>query len=195
MTADPMMTGTFSSKEQERAATARHPTTDLNLRLDQAWRILNLNQDLIRSADQKVYLLIVMSTLLVSYVAANIEKISRIGALQYGLLAVFILTSGAFYFFALSTLFPRKNHVAADENVGLIFFGDIARRLNAENYVEDIGNVPLLRLFDDLARQIYLVSQVATNKYKAYSRAWRAILIEVSLFVVLAMSMALSRSP
>ena len=195
MTADPMMAGTFSSKEQERAATARHPTTDLNLRLDQAWRILNLNQDLIRSADQKVYLLIVMSTLLVSYVAANIEKISRIGALQYGLLAVFILTSGAFYFFALSTLFPRKNHVAADENVGLIFFGDIARRLNAENYVEDIGNVPLLRLFDDLARQIYLVSQVATNKYKAYSRAWRAILIEVSLFVVLAMSMALSRSP
>ena len=195
MTADPMMTGTFSSKEQERAATARHPTTDLNLRLDQAWRILNLNQDLIRSADQKVYLLIVMSTLLVSYVAANIEKISRIGALQYGLLAVFILTSGAFYFFALSTLFPRKNHVAADENVGLIFFGDIARRLNAENYVEDIGNVPLLRLFDDLARQIYLVSQVATNKYKAYSRAWQAILIEVSLFVVLAMSMALSRSP
>lgn len=195
MTADPMMTGTFSSKEQERAATAHHPTTDLNLRLDQAWRILNLNQDLIRSADQKVYLLIVMSTLLVSYVAANIEKISRIGALQYGLLAVFILTSGAFYFFALSTLFPRKNHVAVDENVGLIFFGDIARRLNAENYVEDIGNVPLLRLFDDLARQIYLVSQVATNKYKAYSRAWRAILIEVSLFVVLAMSMALSRSP
>lgn len=150
---------------------------------------------MIRSADQKVYLLIVMSTLLVSYVAANIEKISRIGALQYGLLAVFILTSGAFYFFALSTLFPRKNHVAVDENVGLIFFGDIARRLNAENYVEDIGNVPLLRLFDDLARQIYLVSQVATNKYKAYSRAWRAILIEVSLFVVLAMSMALSRSP
>lgn len=194
MNADPMMTGSYASRDQERAATPRNPTGDLSLRLDQAWRILNLNQDLIRSADQKIYLLIVMSILLVSYVAANIEKISRIGPLQYGLLAVFILACGAFYFFALSTLFPRKNQVAAQENVGLIFFGDVARRLTVENYIEDIGNVPLARLFDDLARQIYLVSQVATNKYRAYGRAWRAMLIKVSLFIVLAMSMALARS-
>ncbi len=194
MTTDPMMTGSYASREQDRVATPRNPASDMSLRLDQAWRILNLNQDLIRSADQKIYLLIVMSILLVSYVAANIEKISRIGPLQYGLLAVFILACGAFYFFALSTLFPRKNQVAAQENVGLIFFGDVARRLTVEDYIEDIGNIPLARLFDDLARQIYLVSQVATNKYRAYGRAWRAMLIKVSLFIVLAMSMALVRS-
>lgn len=143
MNADPVMTGSYASWDQKRAATPRNPTGDLSLRLDQAWRILNMNQDLIRSADQKIYLLIVMSILLVSCVAANIEKISRIGPLQYGLLAVFILACGAFYFFALSTLFPRKNQVAAQENVGLIFFGDVARRLTVENYIEDIGNVPL----------------------------------------------------
>ena len=194
MSMDPMMTGSYSSKEQERAAILRNPTADVNLRMEQAWRILNLNQDLIRSADQKIYLLIVMSTLLVSYVAFNIEKISRIGPLQYGLLAVFILAFGAFYFFALSTLFARKNHVTAEENVGLIYFSDIARRLKAEDYIEDISNIPLTGLFNDLARQIYVVSQVASNKYRAYARAWRAMLIEVSLFVVLAMSMALSRS-
>ncbi|MCY7387672.1 MAG: DUF5706 domain-containing protein [Burkholderiales bacterium] len=194
MNADPMMTGSYASKEQERTSILRNPTSDLHLRLDQAWRILNLNQDLIRSADQKIYLLIVMSTLLVSYVAFNIEKISRIGPLQYGLLAVFILACGAFYFYALSTLFPRRNHITAPENVGLIFFGDIARRLRPEDYVEDINAIPLTRLFDDLSRQIYLVAQVATNKYKAYGRAWRAMLIEVSLFIVLAMSMALTRS-
>ena len=38
-----------------------------------------------------------------------------------------------------------------------------------------------------------MMSRVATNKYVAYGRAWRAILVEVSLFVVLAMSMAMSR--
>ena len=193
MTADPMMTGTFSTKELERATPSRHHATDLNLRLDQAWRILNLNQDLIRSADQKIYLLIVMSTLLVSYVAANIEKIGRIGPLQYGLLAVFILVSGVFYFFALSTLFPRKNNTPTRENSSMIFFGDIATRTGAEHYIQDISDIPLDHLFDDLARQIYLVSRVATNKYVAYGRAWRAILVEVSLFVVLAMSMAMSR--
>lgn len=192
MSVDPLMTGGFSSKEQERTGMPNRAATELNLRLDQAWRILNLNQDLIRAADQKVYLLVVMSTILVSYVAANIERISRIGPLQFGLLAVFILVSGAFYFFALSTLFPRKSQVTSVENVGLIFFADIARRTSAKDYVHDIGTIPIERLFDDLARQIFLVSQVATNKYMAYSRAWRAILVEVSLFVVLAFSMAVS---
>ena len=193
MTTDPLMTGTFAHKELERSPQPRHPASDLNVRLDQTWRILNLNQDLIRSADQKIYLLIVMSTLLVSYVAANIEKIGKIGPLQYGLLAVFILVSGVFYFFALSTLFPRKSPAPSKENASLIFFGDIATRSSAENYINDIGSISLDDLFDDLARQIYLVSHVATNKYLAYRRAWRAILVEVSLFVVLAMSMAVSR--
>ena len=193
MTTDPLMTGTFAHKELERAPQPRHPASDLTVRLDQTWRILNLNQDLIRSADQKIYLLIVMSTLLVSYVAANIEKIGKIGPLQYGLLAVFILVSGVFYFFALSTLFPRKSPASSKANASLIFFGDIATRSSAEHYINDIGGIPLDSLFDDLARQIYLVSHVATNKYLAYRRAWRAILVEVSLFVVLAMSMAVSR--
>ncbi len=193
MTTDPLMTGTFAHKELERGSQPRHPASDLTVRLDQTWRILNLNQDLIRSADQKIYLLIVMSTLLVSYVAANIEKIGKIGPLQYGLLAVFILVSGVFYFFALSTLFPRKSPASSKANASLIFFGDIATRSSAEHYINDIGGIPLDSLFDDLARQIYLVSHVATNKYLAYRRAWRAILVEVSLFVVLAMSMAVSR--
>ena len=193
MNADPLMTGSFSIKELERAVMPNSSPGDMSLRLDQAWRVLNLNQDLIRSADQKIYLLIVMSTLLVSYVAANIDKISRIGPLQFGLLAVFILACGTFYFFALSTLFPRKNDFAADANVGMIFFGDIARRMKPEDYVQELGAITMARLFDDLARQIFLVSNVATNKYKAYSRAWQAILVEVSLFIILAMSMVLSR--
>jgi hypothetical protein len=193
MTADPMMTSTNATKELERGGPPQRPANELTLRLDQTWRILNLNQDLIRAADQKIYLLIVMSTLLVSYVASNIEKIGKIGPLQYGLLAVFILVAGVFYFFALSTLFPRKSQVPTKENASLIFFGDIATRPNAESYIYDIGGIPLDRLFEDLARQIYLVSQVATNKYMAYRRAWRAILVEVSLFVVLAMSMAVTR--
>lgn len=193
MTSDAMMTGTFSNKEMERSPLPRLQASELSMRLDQAWRILNLNQDLIRSADQKIYLLIIMSTLLVSYVAANIEKIAKIGPLQYGLLAVFVLASGAFYFFALSTLFPRKSHTPSRENSSLIFFGDIATRTSAENYVHDVGNIPLERLFEDLARQIYLVSHVAASKYMAYRRAWRAILVEVCLFGVLALSMAVTR--
>ncbi len=184
------MSGMEGGKRDATPVPGRLEKSELTLRLDQAWRILGLNQELIRSADQKIYLLIVMSTLLVSYVATNIDKIIRLGTAQNVLLVAFILFSGTFYFFALSTLFPRRQ-LNESANEKLIFFGDIASRPNAENYIADISGVPLERLFEDLTRQIYLVSKVATNKYIAYRRAWRAILCEVGLFVLLEFSMVL----
>ena len=179
-----------TNRREANPLTVRTENAGLVLRLDQAWRILGLNQDLIRAADQKIYLLIVMSTLLVSYVATNFEKIMRLGMVQNGLLIVFILVSGAFFYYALSTLFPRRQ---ANDSVNekLIFFGDIASRPSPESYIADLGGVPMETLFEDLARQIFLVSQVATQKYLAYRDAWRAILAEVGLFVVLEFSMVL----
>ena len=184
------MSGMEAGKRDVAPVPGRPEKSELTLRLDQAWRILGLNQDLIRSADQKIYLLIVMSTLLVSYIATNIDKIIRLGTVQNGLLVMFILVSGTFYFFALSTLFPRRQPQEL-KNAKLIFFGDIASRPNADNYIAAIGSVPLEELFEDLTRQIYLVSQVATQKYIAYRRAWRAILTEVGLFVVLEFTMVI----
>lgn len=184
------MSGTEEKKRDAIPVTVRIENGDLVLRFDQAWRILGLNQDLIRSADQKIYLLIVMSTLLVSYVATNLDRIIRLGMLQNGLLVVFIAVSGGFFYYALSTLFPRRQ-LNDSVNEKLIFFGDIALRPNPESYIADIGRVPMENLFEDLARQIYLVSQVATQKYIAYHRAWQAILAEVALFVLLEFSMAI----
>lgn len=184
------MAGMEAKKHDASPVPGRVESGDLLLRLDQAWRILGLNQDLIRAADQKIYLLIVMSTLLVSYVATNIDKIMRLGPLQNGVLVLFILVSGAFYFFALFTLFPRRQS-DSHETEKLIFFADIASRPNAEDYIQHIRDVPLERMFEDLTRQIYQVSQVATGKYIAYRRAWRAILTEVGLFVLLEFSMVI----
>ena len=61
------------------AVANRYDVPQLSLRLEQAWRILNLNQELIRSADQKSYLLIVMSTLLVTYISTNLPRLMGMG--------------------------------------------------------------------------------------------------------------------
>ena len=143
------MGGMEAEKRDARPVTVRMENGDFMLRLDRAWRIPGLNQDLIRAADQKIYLLIVMST-----------------------------------------LFPRRQS-DAHETEKLIFFGDIASRPNAEDYIRHIRAVPLEQLFEDLTRQIYQVSQIATGKYLAYRRAWRAMLTEVGLFVLLEFSMVI----
>ncbi len=162
----------------------------LTLRLDQAWRILNLNQELIRAADQKIYLLIVMSTLLVTYVSTNLDKIMRQGVVEKIWLLLFFFAGAAFFYFALTTLLARgrKPAIEAAQIPNLVFFGDIAQRSKPDDYAASFHRADLHEVLDDVCYQIHQVASIATNKYRAYRRAWMALLIEVSMFLVLEFS-------
>lgn len=172
---------------------ARYSTSELTLRLDQAWKVLNLNQDLIRAADQKIYLLIVMSTLLVTYVSTNLEKIMRQGMLQRAALILLLLAVAAFFYFALSTVLSRnrKQPSAVPLLPRLVFFGDIAERGSAQMYVSAFRDTDMHSLLDDICHQIHDVASIARQKYRSYRRAWTALLVEVTLFLLLQFSIAL----
>ena len=171
----------------------RYSTAELALRLDQAWKVLNLNQDLIRAADQKIYLLIVMSTLLVTYVSTNLEKIMHQGMLQRAVLIIFLLAVSAFFFFALSTVVSRNRRQPGDVPAlpQVVFFGDIAERSSAQEYVDAFRGADMHAVFDDICHQIYGVASIAREKYRSYRRAWLALLVEVTLFLLLEFSIAL----
>ena len=182
---------------------SRYDASTLKIRLDQAWRILNLNQDLIRSADQKIYLLIVMSTLLVTYVSANLDKIMHLGVREKSCLILFLIAGAGFFYFALTTVLARARNIKKDMpkqsqgksqipvNSSLIFFGDIARRHSAGDYAADFHQAELHDVLDDVCHQIHQVAEIATAKYAAYRRAWLALVIEVSMFLVLEFSIIL----
>jgi hypothetical protein len=174
-------------------ASQAYDLPQLTLRLDQAWRILNLNQELIRSADQKIYLLIVMSTLLVTYVSTNLDKIMRQGMIEKVGLVLFLIAGAAFFYFALSTLLARarKSSSASPQMPNLIFFGDIAQRSAPDDYAASFHRATLGEVLDDVCHQIHQVANIANNKYRAYRRAWLALLIEVSLFLLLEFSIIL----
>ncbi len=198
----------------------RYDASTLTIRLDQAWRILNLNQDLIRSADQKIYLLIVMSTLLVTYVSANLDKIMHLGVREKVCLILFLIAGAGFFYFALTTVLARARNIKnealkntqsdqndqRDQNVkpgnlhneaptahipSLIFFGDIAQHLSAADYAAAFHHAGLPEVLDDVCHQIHQVAEIATTKYAAYRRAWLALVIEVSMFLVLEFSIIL----
>jgi hypothetical protein len=162
----------------------------LTLRLDQAWRILTMNQELIRSADQKSYLLIVISTVLVSYVSANLDKIARTGALEKTWLFLFFFAVAAFFYFALTTLLARARigATASAKIPNLIFFANIAERATPDEYAENFHAADLQAVLDDVCHQIYQVAAIATNKFRAYRRAWIALLCEISMFLALEFS-------
>jgi Family of unknown function (DUF5706) len=169
------------------AATNRYDLSQLTLRLDQAWRILNLNQELIRSADQKSYLLIVMSTLLVTYISTNLPRLMGMGMSVKVSLVLFIFAAAMFYYFALSTLLARnRGRVASSAQIpNLVFFGDIAQRAQPADYAACFHRADLHEVLDDVCHQIHQVAHIATRKYRAYRRAWIALLAELCMFVML----------
>lgn len=186
----------------------RYDAATLTLRLDQAWRILNLNQELIRSADQKIYLLIVLSTLLVTYVSTNLDKIMHLGTQEKICLILFLIAGAAFFYFALTTVLARSRSVQVAtqtttqttaqtttqttmQTPSLIFFGDIAQRTSADIYAAAFHQADLHTLLDDVCHQIHQVGTIAARKYRAYRHAWMALLLEVSMFLFLEFSIIL----
>lgn len=190
---DPASNGTTVSPAASASANdatriPRYAPAELTVRLDQAWRVLSVNQEIIRSADQKVYLLIVTSALLATFIANNIERILNMGLLQKSLLVLFLLSSAIFFVFALRTLFARGAISPAAQRNGLIFFGDIYRHGSSSNYANAVRNIDLNEFYDDLARQAFHVSEIATHKYTAYRRAWAGLLCAVVMFLALEFS-------
>lgn len=170
---------------------------DQTLKLDQAWRILNLNQELIRSADQKIYLLIVMSTILVTYVSSNFEKIKHLGVIQTACLILFLIAGGSFFYFALVTVLARtrkEKYISTEMPVThphFIFFSDIAKRRSPEEYLSDFRKANMDEILNDVCYQIHQVSRIARVKYSSYRHAWLALLIEVCMFLLLEFSIVL----
>ena len=193
---------TLNAACAEDMKSARYDAPTLMLRLDQAWRILNLNQELIRAADQKIYLLIVMSTLLVTYVSTNLEKIVNHGVVERVCLILFLVAGAAFFFFALTTVLARSRRLLArplnrDEaehpvvTPHLIFFGDISQRARPDEYAASFHQADLHDVLNDVCHQIHQVAGIANNKYRAYRRAWMALAVEVTLFLALEFSLVI----
>ncbi len=180
-------------------ALPRYTPAELELRLDQAWRVLNGSQEMVRSADQKVYLLVVMSTILVSFAANNLDSLLKLGRTQSVLLMVFLGVSGFFYFFALRTLVARAASAAnangaptnTTNSMGFVFFGDIASHGSAAKYASDVRNADLHDVLEDVLEQAYQVACIAQAKFLAYKRAWYTLICEVVIFLTLEFSTAL----
>jgi Family of unknown function (DUF5706) len=164
---------------------------ELELRLDQAWRVLALDQELIRSADLRAYLLSFMSTMLVTFVANNLDKMLKQGMLPLVLVTVFFVSAMVFFFFALTTLTART--MAAPRENGFVFFGDIAGRHDEAKYVAECRATDMNALYDDICRQTHHVAIIAKKKYATYRFAWFAVLIEIGSFLALQIAIALTR--
>jgi hypothetical protein len=171
------------SKEAEQVELLK--TVDLDWRIDFAWKIFNQNQELIRSTDQKIYNLIVMSTLLISLSSANVERfVVRPEARQF-VLGVLVLACVNFFVHALATLLARAGQAGPAEPKSLIFCNHIAALGSVAQYRSNFGAASREMMLDDLLAQIAALSDILEKKLKNYKRSWIAASLEVGAFLLM----------
>jgi len=165
------------------ATTVAVDVSDLTWRHDHAWRIFMLNQEIIRTTDMKVYMLVVMSTLLVSFSSTNLDRILANGMVHDLTLALLVITAAAFFGYALGTLFTRYAPVLAHLPQGVVFFAHIAGRASASQYCADFMSLDRRAALNDLLEQNADVSAILLRKLTNYRRAWVCLMLQVVIFL------------
>lgn len=159
-------------------------------KLDHAWNIFKNTQDMIKYADQKVHVLIVLGTLFTSFVLANLDKILKSGEFEFGMLIIFTLSTIAFIFFALSAMFARSDTRTGNKIPKQIYFGHVASRKEPVEYFQEFQETEGISFLEDICYQIYEVSLIATKKFVNYRNCWISLLIQVIslLFIVIGLA-------
>jgi hypothetical protein len=165
------------------AATAKLAQEDLHWRCEFAWKVFAQNQSVITATDQKTYMLIVMSTLLVSLGSANIDRfiVSSLG--RQIALSLLVASAVMFFLLALATLFARVIHKPVAGKRSLVYFVHVARDGQNGNYHAKFSTAPQAEMLDDLLDQLVQVAQVLTKKLVSYRRCWMGAIVEVAVFL------------
>lgn len=155
-------------------------------RYDHAWRILNLNQELIRATDQRTYMLIVLSTLLISFTASTSDRIAHGGWARDATIPLLALSAIAFFVFALGTLLARQHPVAPSARRGsLVFFAQSERHETRESYCQAFHGTDRRDAIDDILAQIVVVTDILRKKLENYHRSWWCLGFQVAIFLIL----------
>jgi Family of unknown function (DUF5706) len=151
---------------------------------DPAWRIyLNL-QNMIKMADQKVYMLLVFSGVMVTIVFTKLGTMNR-DWISYAVLLYYLLALIFFILFALQALLARSGVKTKESVPQLIFFGHIAKRKEAQEYYKDFSRATEEDIFRDLTYQIYEIGVITRKKYFNYRIAWWGILFQFTGFLLI----------
>lgn len=152
--------------------------------IDFLWKVLGRYDFYIGSTNTKAALLIAYNTFVVSGIIlkwrdispcfASHPKLAITGAALLFLLAIFSLASLVFTFRTINPYTktcrqPGKYH-------SKIFFSDVAQYESADNYHDSIKMSSSEILFEDLAKQTYVVARGVDSKFAELKKAIGAIL-------------------
>ena len=156
---------------------------------ENAWKIYLNVQDMIKFADQKVNILLIICGLFLSFALNKIQNIQNFNYFNYFSFTIFSIALLFTILFCLLSIFARRDTKTGKTVPQLIYFGHIAKRREAVEYIEAMKNTNTEETLRDLYYQIYEVSNIALKKYTNYKIAWVGIFVEAVFFILFMLSL------
>lgn len=155
-------------------------------KIEFAWKILQHNQDMIKFADSKVRFLLIVSGISTSYILVNLADFFSFPFLKQFMIGVFLVSFFFFLIFALLTIVPRYSTIIPSKMVpDVVFYQNIAERSSAEDYITDYSKSKEEDILRDVLNQVYVVSKIASDKFKYNFRSWICLGIQLISFIMI----------
>lgn len=169
---------------------AEPATSDLNVAMEQQWRIFAVVNEWVRFADAKAGLLLaadgVIFTLACGPIASNREYLTKHQSALFFVIAasIFLIVSTAY---SLSCVFPKTKPPGGNS---LIFFETIARS-NALVYRQNARRLSDPQVaYDEVSAQVWAVSKVASRKHRQIAWAVRSLMVALVCGLAAAIAIA-----
>jgi hypothetical protein len=152
---------------------------------DLAFKMLDNVQSLIKFADSKINVLLIISGVSTTFILANFSDIFGLCLVSKIALALFCLSFLVFIYFAIFTVSPRSDKHTGKSVSKTIYFKHIAERVEVKDFIEDFNKLGEDTFLDDLLYQVFENSKIADKKFKSYGNSLIAIKFQIGFFLVL----------
>ena len=158
---------------------------DDNRKTDLGFKLLENVQNLIKFADTKINVLLVISGVTTTFILTNFQGLFDLCILSKIGLGLFFLAFIFFVILSLLTISPRSDKHTGNSVSKTIYFAHIAKRVEVKDFIDDYTKLDEKSFQTDLLYQIYENSKIADKKFIFYKRSLVALEFQLFFFFAL----------
>lgn len=156
-----------------------------NKKIDTAFKLLDNVQNLIKFADTKINVLLVISGVSTSFILTNFQCLSELNFFSKITLGLFFLAFISFVFLSIMTISPRTAKHTGDSPAKTIYFKHVSNRVEVKDFVDDFNRLTHESCLIDILYQVYENSKIAEKKFDLYNKSLSVLQIQIFLFFFL----------
>jgi hypothetical protein len=156
-----------------------------NRKTDLAFKLLDNVQNLIKFADTKINVLLLISGVTTTFVLTNFQPLFELCRLSKIALGLFFIVFVLFVIFSILTIAPRPDKHTGNSVSKTIYFGHIAERVEVKDFILDYEKLEEKSFQTDLLYQVFENSKIADKKFKFYKKSLITLQVQLFIFLVI----------